>query len=229
VATYGNDLYVGGQIYTGAGNAGQNIIRWDGTQFNEVGGSLWWAYGSQSTATVFCLVVHDSLLYVGGGFYYAGTMPVEGLVAWDGNKWCRVPGQIMTDADGIYGGMGFIGDTLFITTDDDTLEGQFINNAARTIGAVQFDTCSAPMAIPEIGAVKFTLYPNPASALLTITAAPANAALVLLTDPLGRVVLQQVVRGTTSLNVQALAPGPYLAVLLDAQGNRKGAVRWLKE
>ncbi|MBK7102201.1 MAG: hypothetical protein IPH63_10510 [Flavobacteriales bacterium] len=42
LTVYQESLYVGGQISITAGNAGQNIMRWDGEQFHPLGQGIQW-------------------------------------------------------------------------------------------------------------------------------------------------------------------------------------------
>jgi hypothetical protein len=225
---YNGELYVGGVFANGTGlNAGNAIMRWNGTQWNSVGQGLQDVSGSFNPGmSVFCMTAHAGRLYVGGYQFHAGYVPSEYISSWDGSQWCNV-------GDGDFDllplqSIAFYHDTLFIATGN-TIDGDTVNRVAKWVGGAFADTCSAPVSMPERSADSFFLHPNPASTVLTITSAPSNAATVLLTDPLGRVVLQEPLHGTTSLNVQALARGPYLAVLLDARGNRLGAMRWVKE
>jgi len=68
-----DQLYVGGQIAITAGNAGQNIMRWDGEEFHSLGqGVQQWLGNTASIATVWTMTEHDGILYVGGGFRAAG-------------------------------------------------------------------------------------------------------------------------------------------------------------
>jgi len=60
----------GGQLYAGA-------YRWDGAVWTNV---------LQTDGAITELVVHDGLLYVGGGFSEAGGISVSNAFAWDGTQ-----------------------------------------------------------------------------------------------------------------------------------------------
>ena len=64
----------------------------------------------------------------------------------------------------------------------------------------------------------FTLSPNPANDMLTVTANPATAAYLTLVDVSGREVLRHKVQGNDRVDVSSLPEGNYTAVLVDAQG-----------
>jgi hypothetical protein len=168
---------------------------------------------------------HDTL-YVAGSFNRIGGIPCDYFAKWDGTRWCCLAPQgelILISAFAVFQ------DSLYFAGAFTTIQGDTVNNVAKWIGGGYADTCGFGVGIAENRHPTFSLHPNPTSTLLTITSAPSDATSVLLTDPLGRVVLQQPVRGTTSLDVRDLAPGPYLAVLLNAKGNRLAALRWVKE
>lgn len=190
LSVFQDDLYLGGQIYSGEGNAGQNILRWDGTAFSEVGGSIWLQYGVQSTAAVRSLVVKDSLLFVGGGFRFAGTMPVDGLVTWNGEGWCRIPGSILSEARGLHS-MGFIEDSLVIATLNDTLDGELTNYAAKFIGENYADTCSEALAVDEqVDSPPLQVFTSE-DGLLQLVGLQDGIHRIMLYDALGRLALDR--------------------------------------
>lgn len=222
LSVFQGSLFIGGQISTSEGNVGQSIMRWDGSQFHSVGNGIWWELGSPSTATVTSLAVHDDLLFVGGGFHFAGDLPVEGLVTWDGVQWCRVPGGLTSEAHGIWS-MAFYQDTLFIATINDSLDGEFTNRAAKFIGTSYADSCSGPVNIPEPATSSFLsiLYDVQTSSLsFTLQSSIANFldADLQLFDPLGRLVLAKEFRPNEPVSVATLPSGVYVARVSDKQG-----------
>ncbi len=93
LAVYHGDLYLGGLIMQSAGNPGHAIMRWDGTAWHQVGEGLQDASGTSSgTFNGENLMVHVDLLFVSGGFSYAGHMPADHIATWDGTEWCSVGG-----------------------------------------------------------------------------------------------------------------------------------------
>lgn len=148
LAVYGDDLYVGGQISLAAGNAGQDIMRWDGQAFHAVGSGLQRELGDLSTfSDCRSLVVHDGLLFAGGGFRYAGGAPANGVAIWNGTEWCGIGGDL-TSAQGFVNSMAFLGDTLFVACGD-TADGQAVNLAAKYIGEGYQGPCTSTLDVVQ--------------------------------------------------------------------------------
>lgn len=64
----------------------------------------------------------------------------------------------------------------------------------------------------------FTISPNPASDMLTVTANSATASFLTLIDASGREVLRSKLQGNDRLDISSITEGNYTAVLLDAKG-----------
>ena len=160
MAVYQGDLYVGGQISMSGGNAGRDIMRWDGNQFQPVG----------------------------GGFRYAGGVPAYGVAGWDGTQWCGVPGNL-SDGPGHLGvgqgGMAFYQDTLFVACGY-LADGDSVHLAAKFVGTSYSDTCSGPVSVPLIEDPIRTLVRHDASAQELVVSATAHCD-VTIVDAVGHV------------------------------------------
>ncbi|MBK7384260.1 MAG: hypothetical protein IPI81_13175 [Flavobacteriales bacterium] len=193
VAVFQGDLYVGGQISLGAGNPGQDIMRWDGSSFHPLGLGLQRELGNFSSfSDASVMQVHDGRLFVGGGFNYAGGVEAHGVASWDGTRWCGVAGDLVSVYNGGVYGMDFYGDTLFVTCGD-SVDGVFVNKAAKFIGTSYEDTCSAPVGIAEHepstgGAVIHMIGPDQ----FVMDGLPMGKQTVRVFDASGRLVLEQV-------------------------------------
>ena len=86
-------LFVGGGIAEIAGLAKPGLVRWDGTSFSLVGGSL---QPSQfGSCRVHAMTIFDDdgpgprspALYVAGSFQTAGGIVVNNIARWDGQHW----------------------------------------------------------------------------------------------------------------------------------------------
>ncbi len=82
----GGNLYIGGSFTAAGSTSAQNIARWDGSSWSEVGFGL--------NGDVRALLVNGSDLYVGGSFsgYYTSadhstTGSLSGIGRWDGSSW----------------------------------------------------------------------------------------------------------------------------------------------
>ncbi|MBL7940188.1 MAG: T9SS type A sorting domain-containing protein [Flavobacteriales bacterium] len=201
LTVYQNQLYVGGQISITAGNAGQNIMRWDGEQFHPVGqGIQWWAGNTTSIATVFNMVEHNGKLFVGGGFRAAGGVEAMGLATWDGTEWCGVPGDFQ--ATGGTMAMDFYHDTLFAACGA-MLDGDSVNRAVKFVGEAYEDECSGPVGIaPSRPASDTALLPNPAGESTSFHCRLNGTARLDVHDAQGKLVHRRQLRGIGDGGVQ---------------------------
>jgi len=88
------DVYAGGVFNNSGGTQLLSIARWDGTNWNSVGGGLSGRVGASSLTTDVSALVFgpDGSLYVGGNFTNAGGVQALCLARWDGTNWHAVPG-----------------------------------------------------------------------------------------------------------------------------------------
>jgi len=77
---WGNDLIAGGQIGSAGGIAVNNLARWDGSSWHDVGGGVDGGVGA--------LEEFEGDLVVTGSFTHAGGVPtVAGIARWNGSTW----------------------------------------------------------------------------------------------------------------------------------------------
>lgn len=230
LATFQGSLYIGGQIRMSEGNIGENILRWDGSDLYPVGDGIRYQLGSGTAATVTTLVVHSGLLYAGGGFLIADSLPTNGLATWDGTTWCSLPGALTTEADGIWS-MAFYQDSLFVATIGDTLEGQFINKAAKSAGVLSSDTCGTPVGVHGTveGNWNIVPYPNPCTDHVTIPYSPL-VNWISVTDVMGRELQEiDVLRAEDHVVSMPYPSGVYLVHFISSQGLSLHVARVMKE
>jgi trimeric autotransporter adhesin len=105
MAVYNNELYVGGSFKMMKDSDVINpsvifngIARWDGTEWNVVGGGLKSKPGNPPM-TVYAMYVYDGSLYVGGTFDSAGHIKAKNIAKWNGNVWKRVRGGVLSTND----------------------------------------------------------------------------------------------------------------------------------
>lgn len=217
LATYQGDLYVGGQIPLSAGNPGQEIMRWSGSSFEGMGLGLQVALGNYTSfCDVQALVVHDGILFVGGGCNFAGGLESRGVAAWDGFGWCSVPGDI-TSAGGSIFGMDFYQDTLFAATGW-IVEGDSVDQAAKFIGESYTGMCEDVWVAETAESTGFTCTVLPAHIEIDGLAAGSHA--ITLRDSAGRTIA--VAQVTSSDARVAHMPLPFIAegmYLLSAVGH----------
>ncbi len=219
LAVYQGDLYVTGQFSPDQGNAGKEIMRWDGASFHPLGSGLQFVLGSNSsTCSGLAMLVHDGLLWVGSGCRYAGGVPAMRMATWNGNEWCGVPGNLASSVKEV----AFYRDTLFVGLIGDTADGMYVNGAAKFIGDSYVGECGLWAGVQERPTPTFTLYPNPTNGLLQVEAQGMRPRTWRLTDALGREVLhgRPPTTGPFVVDLGTLGSGLYHLVVEDAQGMR---------
>lgn len=210
LAVYQDELYVGGSIYIGAGNAGHGIMKWDGSQFLPVGTGLMGACGTYNCAAgATDMVVHDGILFVSGAFSYAGGQYTRHIATWDGVQWCSMPGDLQGPVDAIE----FFHDTLYAGPNHNA-EGVWVDCGARFIGTSYFDSCSGPMAVTTTSPPTEHLQAWWSSSnSIVVSGLPDGANELQIVDVMGKAVLAAQVAGTNDAHVKlavpALSPGIY--------------------
>ena len=82
VIRYKNEIYLTGAFYKCGRKDIKGIARWNGTEWNDVGGSMKGRLPSGSS-----MVVHNNELYLIGSFDTIGNIPSKGIAKWDGQNW----------------------------------------------------------------------------------------------------------------------------------------------
>lgn len=142
---YHDELILGGNFYISAGNAGQCIMRWNGSIWQPLGvGTTDNTDSYSSSYNIHALCVHDDKLFVGGGFSYAGHVPAQGIATWDGNQWCGLGSDL-----GLVHDIVFYNDTLYAMCGNNWIDGEHNNGGVRYRHITYGDTCSVVTAIPE--------------------------------------------------------------------------------
>lgn len=81
---YNGDLIVGGSFLKAGGNSANNIARFNGTSWSQMGSGV--TEGSYYTA-VYALAVYNNELIVGGHFSKAGGISANEIARWNGSSW----------------------------------------------------------------------------------------------------------------------------------------------
>ena len=208
-----------------AGNAGNGIMRWDGSAFHPVGDGLQGENNNnQQLVGAGELEVHDGKLWACGSFSFAGHVPTPGIASWDGVRWCGLPPGPNLHVNAIE----FFHDTLFVAPYV-LLYGVDVNSAAKFVGTSYTDSCSAAVGVeePRDGASAIHIWPNPTSDVIHMN--NPRSGRVSITDATGRQVMAASLPANGTLDVSALASGCYMLRLRNAQHQLSGAARFLKE
>ncbi len=166
MAVYKNELYIGGWFKKASGDPGNFIMRYDGTQFKEVGGGL--------DGVVYTMKVYKDELYVGGLFSTAGNIHADCLAKWDGTNWsCLCPSII---DNGVLD-LTFHNDELYVAGGFYTINGDTMMNIAKY---------NLSTGIHEVfDNSEITICPNPAKKYLNINSSK-NIKEIKLVDVSGK-------------------------------------------
>jgi len=100
----GSALYAGGPIGI-MGTFYRGIVRWDGSDFERLGGPN----ATGIFGTVQALEVFDDgtgpALYAGGNFFDVNGIAIDDIARWDGTAWTAMPGP---GGPGTFGGIGVV-------------------------------------------------------------------------------------------------------------------------
>jgi len=212
---YKGELYIGGEIYASAGNPSNGILKWDGFTWQDVGGGLNRLDGN-GVGFLFDMRVHEGYLYAVGNFATAGGVPGLGLARWDGTEWCAA-GLANDTLDQSYYAIGFYQDTMYLSCNDDTVAGQYVNKLMKvTDPDFFFDSCGVVISsvveeVPSTGS-SIRVYPNPVQTNLHVEAKERDRSIdqVQVVDASGRLVLSYSSAGTRiTLDVSSLPRGIY--------------------
>jgi hypothetical protein len=85
LAVYEGDLYLGGMFNRAGKAVVNNMVRWDGTAWQDVGGGL--QEPPFPVSVVRALAVHGGALVAGGDFTSAAGQPAMHIARWNGSSW----------------------------------------------------------------------------------------------------------------------------------------------
>jgi hypothetical protein len=87
IASYNDELYVGGGFDSIGNTKANHIAKWDGLNFSPLGTGI-------NNEYVTGMKIYNNELYVGGAFSQAGGIAVNNLAKWNGSQWSDVGGGI---------------------------------------------------------------------------------------------------------------------------------------
>lgn len=223
---YNNELYIGGAFRYDYGNAGHNVMKWDGSKFVDVGGGLFGEYYAFSTwAYSKGFIEFQGDLWIGGGFEWVGGIKQTDFGIWNGEEWCVTGDSTYPSVKGF----AVFQDSLYMLTRH--INGDTMNSVAKWVGGSYRDTCGTwplwPHGTNDVpDSPVFKLYPNPASDMVFIqypeSSKPGS---IEVCDMSGRVVLIATAAsnsGAMPLEIGSLHPGSYLIRIISTSGNLLG-------
>ncbi|MCC7505281.1 MAG: T9SS type A sorting domain-containing protein [Saprospiraceae bacterium] len=162
---YKDELYVCGTFRAVDGNIGNKIMRWNGEQWNDVGGGI-----CDVNGTAHQMLIHKDKLYVIGIFTCVGNgIPASCIASWDGERWCSVGNSVFNNR---ITAIEFWNDELYVGGGFTEIDGQPVKFFAKWVGDHASDTCSAPLSAVQTPAGKerpgLRITPNPASGRVSL-------------------------------------------------------------
>lgn len=201
----------------GAGAVGHGIVRWNGSEWRDVGGNLHDLVNSTNyNASANSFLVHDGTLYVGGSFSYAGGLEANRFAIWDGSSWCVTGDSVDTRVQT----MAIYHDTLYVNCRDH-LHWDTSNYVARWSGGPLEDTCAWAVAVPEADKpnMEFHVYRSQ-QGRLTCNGLPNGRYSLAIFSAAGQLLVQQVLEvigGSGAVRSISPSHGIYLVVVTDGE------------
>lgn len=210
---FNNELIVAGRFSKtdNPENPGENIAKWNGTQWSEMGGGV--------DGAIRDIKVHDNNLYACGYFQHAGGISSDKIAKWDGSKWCGFG----TSIDNVVNAIEFYHDTLYIGGGFWTINGDSMGYISKWLGGNYIDTCGSMSGTgqEQNDASGFILYPNPfhnASTLKLNTELKSGT--LLIYDFIGKEMFRYENINSSEINVsrEGLDNGMYFYKVIDGNG-----------
>lgn len=203
---YNNELYACGHILQANGNAGNHIIKWNGTSWQDVG------FGNTpSFIGIEQMLVYHNQLWVFGWFTKVANVPASNIAVYDGVNWCSLQDTVQNKilSATIYR------DTIYVA-------GAFTKINSDTnmayIAKIKYPTLYSHCVKvgKEPNNIKpFEIYPNPATSILNIIddQNEFQNSTVIIYNVLGQVVYSK--SFSNQIDVSFLANGMYYLTLQD--------------
>jgi hypothetical protein len=176
MVVYNNELYIGGFFRKADGYAGDFIMKWNGSQFSEVGTGM--------NERVTCMKVYNNELFVGGCFTQAGGISSNYVAKWNGSSWSSLSNHAFVGSYPMVIDLNFYKDSLiiagtFTSIDGDTTLQRIAKYSQPFVGINDMNVSNL-----------VNIYPNPAKDILSveITTSELLNATVIIKNSLGQTV-----------------------------------------
>ena len=217
---YKNELYVGGHFLKSNGNIGENVMKWDGSQWYDVG------FEGEQIGLVRHLIVKNDKLYAIGAFNIASNHLANHFAVYDGERWCTakdtLDGPILSTTK--YRDTLYMAGYFWSSSGDSTIHG-----IAKLLNDEPYRWCNPPF--PVVPLTPFSVYPVPFTNYLTIEIPnnfTSNTTTIQITNSLGQIVLSQAATSyNVTINTSSLSSGMYYLTIEDT--SNKKIVKIIKE
>jgi hypothetical protein len=156
---YKNELYVGGHFLISDGNEGENIMKWNGSQWQDIG------FGGELYGQVNQMLVFKNKLWAVGAFQTAAHIPASSIASYDGEHWCIPKDSINNTIQSITE----YHDTLYIGGGFTNVYGDTsISNIAKIQDPNLYRECN-PTILVNAASASIIVYPNPFTSEITLS------------------------------------------------------------
>lgn len=208
---YKNELYVAGQFHKSDGNAGNGIMKWNGSTWSDLNNGLTFGIGAQ----IKDMVIYNGELIVVGFMLTADGFPVQNIAKWDGFKWCNFRNNFNGTAEAIA-----VYNNELVVSCRDSMDLEPVKYIAKWVGGNQSDTCGV-VGIDELQENNFlSIYPNPNTGIFTIDVGVFEQVNLEIYNISGQRVLQKIlIQNITKIDLSGHAKGIYLVRITNKNTN----------
>jgi hypothetical protein len=211
-----NELYAYGHFTKVDGNAGDNVMKWDGTNWKDVD------FGNPlNFSGIYKMLVLKNKLWALGTFDEVEGKPTSKIAVYDGYSWCglkdSLDNNILTATiynDTIYAGGGF-----WSCNGDSS-----INRLVKLKNPDLYRNCHFDDHTIKIESYNFNLFPNPFTDNVTIQFSndyQLNETKISITNTLGQLMLTIYPTDYNQLlSISSLASGMYYLTIQDASNKK---------
>jgi hypothetical protein len=137
MAVSGSNVYVGGFFSTAGSVTANNIAKWNGSSWSNLGDGITDTTGFGSVTAI---AVSGTDVYVGGTFSTAGSSYVGNIAKWNGSAWSAL-GTGIADSSGLatVNAIAIKGTDVYVGGTFSTAGGNYVGNIAKWNGTVWSD------------------------------------------------------------------------------------------
>ncbi len=219
-------LYVAGTFTLADGGPGNLVAAFDGEEWDDLGGGLFYAPVPMAGAALDLAWFHDEL-WACGLFNSAGGIPAYSIAKWDGHRWCVPPGAFRWNYDGpsTLLDMTVWRDSLYVCGGILTVDGDTMKQVVQWLGGDVMEACSEGVGIHEPPATSeqegLVLVPRGDGHAWAVRLPGDDPWQVEAYDTTGRRVQHHAnVLHRLELNLAGAAPGLYVIRATDGAGRR---------
>lgn len=204
---YNNELYVAGHFLMSGGDPGNNIMKYNGSQWQDIG------FGP-SSGYIRKVIIHNNKIWTLGCYYETAYMPSFSISVYDGVKWCALQdtlnnclmsGAVYKDTIYVVGGFTSVGGDPNI---------QYL---AKLKNPNLYRSCNG-VGIEELESNNVIgIYPNPASTYISVKITNfKDKQSYAVYNNLGQIVLKGILSNSSNtINISGLAAGMYVFEIIE--------------